>query len=389
MAKKMNRVLALLLVAVMMIGLLPTVALADDASAPEHASDPGWGYKWACEEIPAHLDTSRTICGLEAHTHSTDTCAYHFTCTEPLHEHTEACYTCTLPEHTHTEKPNRLGYRGETDGCWKWSFKQWDWVLNCGKTEHTHGDGTCNSVLNCDDTHTEHSLANGCDYAFDCEIPEHTHDTTVSPDNQCYAYVPAAHVCKKVASEVVEAKVYLLLQKVDGQTIPPTINKGFAANWFGPSQNDIPYFTVRVDMDRLEKNIQRQGSGTWFVSIDNTAYTPATGATRMDQAAQVWGWIYNAMDEASQEKFDSTFGEGVYMGYVLKKQGEGDIHIDGVLTTTPPIYHYDVMDTTANVTAATATRSKTEFTASELKTDVEDYLSTAYGDLRELEQPYL
>jgi|GEM_PF-2661995 len=170
--------------------------------------------------------------------------------------------------------------------------------------------------------------------------------------------------------ETVTAKVYLYLAS---NTVPATINTNFPAGMFGPSKNDVPYFTVNVDMTALlaDKTVTKwtNNAGHWYISSENTRLG----------AKALWTKIFSAMSADDQAKFTDTFGKDVYLGYVLKN--EGSVHIDGVLTVQPPIYHYDVVDVSNSeqTSAVTATRSDTAYTVAEIKKEVETYLTEKYS----------
>ena len=54
---------------------------------------------------------------------------------------------CSIEEHTHTTKPSSTSgvANGTVNGCWILTGnRNKRWEINCGKTEHTHGDGNCN-----------------------------------------------------------------------------------------------------------------------------------------------------------------------------------------------------------------------------------------------------
>ncbi len=187
--------------------------------------------------------------------------------------------------------------------------------------------------------------------------------------------VPSPDPTTPAEHEYVNAKVYLYLES---NTVPSNINHGFAAEYFGPSKNDVPYFTVQVDMTKLlaDGTIYKNfNDGKWYISQDNK---DAAGNS-MGTAETIWAKILDAMSAEDQQKFTDTFGEGVYLGYVLKN--EGTPHIDGILKVQPPIYHYDVIDVSGAtaVTAATATQTTTPYKASDVVTSVNTWLAATYG----------
>lgn len=53
------------------------------------------------------------------------------------------------------------------------------------------------------------------------------------------------------------------------------------------------------------------------------------------------------MSAADQAKFTNVFGENMFVGYVLKREGSG-WHIDGVLAEDPPVYVVELYDAENN-----------------------------------------
>ena len=48
---------------------------------------------------------------------------------------------CELEVHTHTSEPTYTPWNSSTEvGCWKWSWRNWSWQVNCGQDAHTHTD---------------------------------------------------------------------------------------------------------------------------------------------------------------------------------------------------------------------------------------------------------
>lgn len=158
---------------------------------------------------------------------------------------------------------------------------------------------------------------------------------------------------ERAVSGKIEAKVYLRYSN----EVPSAINNAFAMGEFGPSGNDKPYFTVTVDLDELNKKVnsysywQDYGRGNWveyiYYSIDSDARWNQQN-TRLESVTKLWREaITSAMSAADQAKFTNVFGENMFVGYVLKREGSG-WHIDGVLAEDPPVYVVELYDAENN-----------------------------------------
>ena len=145
-------------------------------------------------KLPAHTHgeacAKELVCSLDEHTHT----AGCMVCSEEEHNHTQAC--CSLTEHTHQAaccNNNDIGHRFITHGIGALLGAEFvDWLgctAGCGKEEHTHGDGGCNTNGCGKENHVhteacykdiEHTHTDGC-YVYTCNQQEHTHTST------CYA----------------------------------------------------------------------------------------------------------------------------------------------------------------------------------------------------------
>ena len=151
------------------------------------------------------------------------------------------------------------------------------------------------------------------------------------------------------ATGKITAKIYLRYSNA----IPDNINQDFGAAEFGPSGNNIPYFTVTVDLDQLNKKpvktYVKAYDWTWYIyySIDSDeSWNPGdkTDANRVQNATNLWEQaIFQAMSSTDQKKFENVFGSNMFVGYVLKRENDG-WHIDGILKKDPPVYVVELYD---------------------------------------------
>ena len=139
-----------------------------------------------------------------------------------------------------------------------------------------------------------------------------------------------------------EVKVYLRYSnKV------PDILKDHAAAEFGPSGNNKPYFTVKVNAGSLEDAVNSNEVYCYTRVSDNRKLYTYYSAQEDEQADKpsleelqnAWDAILGCMSKADQQKFADTFGRSYddemnFVGYVLKKEGN-DWHIDGILNVKP------------------------------------------------------
>ena len=152
------------------------------------------------------------------------------------------------------------------------------------------------------------------------------------------------------ATGKITAKIYLRYSNA----IPDNINQDFGAAEFGPSGNNIPYFTVTVDLDQLNKKPVK----TYVKNYDRTRYiyysidsdatwnagSPSDAAGRVQNATNLWEQaIFQAMSSTDQKKFENVFGSNMFVGYVLKRENDG-WHIDGILKKDPPVYVVELYD---------------------------------------------
>ena len=93
--------------------------------------------------------------------------------------------------------------------------------------------------------------------------------------------------------------------------------------------------------------------------------------------------IYPAIDAEDQAALNEIFGEGNFIGYVLKLENSG-WHIDGILATDPPVYVvelYEENTSGANTAFVLASNDETlpGVTYSDFKTRLEEYLNGDAG----------
>ncbi len=125
------------------------------------------------------------------------------------------------------------------------------------------------------------------------------------------------------------AKVYLYYSN----TLPQNIQQDFKPGDFGPSGNDEPYFTVKVNMTELlakeNVGIEIQANKYWYISYQTSSYSGAP----LEQAEALWNDIGSCMSQEDQQEFENLFKNN-YIGYVLKVESSGG-HLDGIYKVDP------------------------------------------------------
>lgn len=115
------------------------------------------------------------------------------------------------------------------------------------------------------------------------------------------------------------------------------------ASDYGPSGNNTPLVTIRVDINKLRREYsdvvkyEKNNGNQWHL-------IPVGAAKNLEAATNFWNAIKACMDNESVQAFRDT---GLYehcIIYVLKKQNDGSQHADGILNVTPPVYVIEYYD---------------------------------------------
>ena len=194
------------------------------------------------------------------------------------------------------------------------------------------------------------------------------------------------------ATGKITAKIYLRYSNA----IPKDINQDFGMDEFGPSGNNTPYFTVTVDLDKINRQpvkakVVMSDYGKYiYYSIDSDeSWNPgdkADAANRVQNATNLWEQaILQAMSSTDQKKFENVFGSNMFVGYVLKRENDG-WHIDGILKKDPPVYVVELYDQNDQALFAISSNEQKlpGVTYTDFKTKVEEALGgTNYQYLTE------
>lgn len=318
MEKRTKKILSVVLVLVMIASMLPIFAMADVVDKTYLVGDTFIADAQNAElptyeggAIPKHTHWEGPVQGTEIdcdvieHTHSADKCAY-----SPA---TEGDSNFSMPGEPITSYYACFADHSETgdahEGGCEWAPIDADTYFDNMPSPGYMADSAPGETLY---------------YNWDCTIEEHSHAACPTKDTYTWTLVDNEWITG--------AKVY----RVYKNQAPSPINDGYNAKDYGPKGDDTPYFTVSVDRTMLEEaGIHFDPRGNqWYISTDtNKSYSHES----------LWDVILNAMSAADQQKFMDAFG-GKYVGYVLKQQSSsggklsGDVHIDGYLKMSPPVY---------------------------------------------------
>ena len=112
---------------------------------------------------------------------------------------------------------------------------------------------------------------------------------------------------------------------------------------YGPSQNNMPFVILNVNISALEKNYPGV-----VVYGENTAegntyqFTPVKSTTNeMESVKAFWNAVMECTDEASRAALEATGLADWFIGYAAKFDG-GSYHIDGILQVSPPVYSIEL-----------------------------------------------
>lgn len=191
-----------------------------------------------------------------------------------------------------------------------------------------------------------------------------------------------------------QAYVVVIPASVEGNTylrfdnsIPYTLTDQ-APGLYGPSGNDEPYNQVTVEIKKVIDNggtpyiEMKSTSSAWVYFSFESQEGSSVGGTdeyRKQAAGDYWNnVIAPAANTDNLNDLYSHFASGNYFGYVLKKES-GTWHIDGALTTDPPVYVVDVYQNGAPLFLMSQSGESVDF--NEFVQQLSDYLGADEGSL--------
>ena len=183
--------------------------------------------------------------------------------------------------------------------------------------------------------------------------------------------------------------MYYYINGSESNPFPSSYAGYSAVGNFGPSGDDTPFVTVSVDINKLKtkySDVAIYQDGTVASNNYNAwQFVPGTTAPNVADAEAFWAAVMDCMSAKSVADFEATGISDHFVGYVLKNisygGGGGNLHCDGYLKVTPPVYSIELyMDEVtssdhSNYVGGLLTNKGEEFhTMADVLTALEGYL---------------
>lgn len=140
-----------------------------------------------------------------------------------------------------------------------------------------------------------------------------------------------------------EFKMYYYIKGTEDDPFPPTYAGSSAEGNFGPSGDNTPFVTVRVNFDKLRAEYPDVAVYQENTNSNDWHFIPGTTAPNLEDAKVFWSAVLDCMDEESLQALEATGLSKWFIGYVAKKMGNGgESHIDGILKVTPPVHSIEL-----------------------------------------------
>ncbi len=114
---------------------------------------------------------------------------------------------------------------------------------------------------------------------------------------------------------------------------------------YGPSADNTPLVLININLTMLQEIAQQDNSPVVYKENSSTGnsyeFIPAGSHTDDDYLEKMeafWTAVLSCAQSESIELFQETGLFNDYVGYCLKKQGDGSLHGDGILNVKPPVY---------------------------------------------------
>ena len=140
-----------------------------------------------------------------------------------------------------------------------------------------------------------------------------------------------------------EFKMYYYIKGTEDNPFPPSYAGSSAEGNFGPSGDNTPFVTVRINFDKLREEYPDVAIYQENTDGNDWHFIPGTTAPNLEDAVLFWGAVKACMDEESLQALEATGISKWFIGYVAKKMNNGgESHIDGILKVTPPVYSIEL-----------------------------------------------
>ncbi len=175
----------------------------------------------------------------------------------------------------------------------------------------------------------------------------------IDPDTRSVVVMLGEEIVEPVLpDEWVSFDVYYIATGIT----PASFAGAGAAIDYGPSNNDVPFVTLNVNISKLKSKAyadcvvyeeNADGNTYHFIPAGNIESDETTEEQKRKLIKPFWDAVLECMDEDSLKALDATGLSDAFMGYAIKNQGSvqyPDNHIDGILTVEPPVYIVEMND---------------------------------------------
>lgn len=197
---------------------------------------------------------------------------------------------------------------------------------------------------------TRNTVSAGQRFTITVEAPGYE-PTTVTMSGSSTNTVVRLTAAEVVEDEFAECKIFYI---ADGN-VPDTYAGAGDAEDYGPSANNTPLVLINVNITKL-REIAAQNNAPVVYRTNTSAgnsweFVPAGNRSDSDYEDKMnayWAAVISCTDEDSISLFEDTGLYNVFVGYCLKKQSDGSIHGDGVLSVEPPVYVVELYEQHTN-----------------------------------------
>ncbi len=176
-------------------------------------------------------------------------------------------------------------------------------------------------------------------YTVTVTAPNHSTETLTVRGNANAASVSLTYE----GPEIVTVNIFYI---ADGSVPSSYAGAGDAAD-YGPSANNTPLVQINVNITMLREIAAQANSPVLYregnATTGNNAWEfvppgSPNDANYMEHIRAFWDAVISCTEDTSIEAFEATGLYDTFECYCLKKQNDGSIHGDGVLSVKPPVY---------------------------------------------------
>ena len=139
-----------------------------------------------------------------------------------------------------------------------------------------------------------------------------------------------------------EFEMFYYLNGNEDAPFPNSYAGAGAIGNYGPSQDNIPFAVLNVNIAALRTNYPE-----YVVYGENTfegnkyQFTPKNTQPQMEAVKSFWQAVLECADEESKARLEETGLADLFIGYAAKFDG-GTYHIDGILVVPPPVFSIEL-----------------------------------------------